>query len=169
MNKISSVLTNSAKNGIVKQSDYFDKKIANKSNTNGYYVVNENDFIYNPRISVYAPVGPININHSGTGIISPLYLAFSIKGQENNFYSEYFKSKIWHNYLKFISNTGVRSDRLAIKDKDFMNMPIKVPNMNNQIFLANLFDKINECVLKKQIKLNTLKQLKKYLMQNMFI
>lgn len=30
-----------------------------ESNINGYYVVEVDDFVYNPRISVHAPVGPI--------------------------------------------------------------------------------------------------------------
>ena len=54
--------TNSAELGIISQTDFFDKEISNKENISGYYVVRENDFIYNPRISNLAPVGPINRN-----------------------------------------------------------------------------------------------------------
>src|SRR5690606_25414085 len=56
---ISEVLTNSATQGIIKQSDYFEREIVTESNLNGYYIVNLDDFVYNPRISVHAPVGPI--------------------------------------------------------------------------------------------------------------
>lgn len=37
----------------------------NNENLNGYYIVRNDDFIYNPRISVTAPVGPINRNRLG--------------------------------------------------------------------------------------------------------
>ena len=54
------VLSNSAEYGIVNQEDYFDKKIANR--TDNYYIVKHNDFVYNPRISKKAPYGPIRRN-----------------------------------------------------------------------------------------------------------
>lgn len=56
------VFTNSAELGIIDQREYFDRNIANSENLQGYYVVHTNDFVYNPRISTTAPVGPINRN-----------------------------------------------------------------------------------------------------------
>ncbi|MEO9886689.1 MAG: restriction endonuclease subunit S, partial [Balneola sp.] len=75
-NKYSFVLTNSATQGIVSQTDYFDKDIANQNNLDGYYIVEQDDFVYNPRISVHAPVGPIKRNTLETGVMSPLYSVF---------------------------------------------------------------------------------------------
>ena len=60
--KIDVVFSNSAKYGIILQEDFFDKDIANKTNINGYYIVEPFDFVYNPRISNSAPVGPIKQN-----------------------------------------------------------------------------------------------------------
>ncbi|MDX6038212.1 restriction endonuclease subunit S, partial [Acinetobacter baumannii] len=76
---ITEVLTNSATQGIIKQSDYFDREIVTESNLNGYYIVNLNDFVYNPRISVHAPVGPIKRNKKCLGVMSPLYTVFTVK------------------------------------------------------------------------------------------
>lgn len=73
---ITRVLTNSATRGVVDQLDYFDKDIANADNLGGYYVVEAGDYVYNPRISVSAPVGPINKNKIGKGVTSPLYNVF---------------------------------------------------------------------------------------------
>ena len=48
-----------------------------EDNIDGYYIVRDNDFVYNPRISNLAPVGPINRNKLGrTGVMSPLYTVF---------------------------------------------------------------------------------------------
>ena len=55
-------LTNSAEFGIVSQRDFFDKDISNEENLCGYYIVRPGDFVYNPRISNLAPVGPIKRN-----------------------------------------------------------------------------------------------------------
>ena len=73
-NTYTETLTNSAEYGIINQRDFFDKDISNKKNLSGYYVVQPDDFVYNPRISNLAPVGPIKRNKLGrTGIMSPLY------------------------------------------------------------------------------------------------
>ena len=48
--------------GLIPQRDYFDKDIANSDNTNGYYVIEHNDFVYNPRKSSDAQYGPISLS-----------------------------------------------------------------------------------------------------------
>ena len=61
--KYNETYTNSATQGIIKQTDYFDKQISNADNIDGYYIVRQNDYVYNPRISVSAPCGPISKSH----------------------------------------------------------------------------------------------------------
>ena len=89
-NSISCVPTNSASLGIINQKDYFNKDIANIDNLYGYYIVEEGDYIYNPRISSHAPVGPINKNNAEKGLMSPLYSVFRFNKTNNNFYEQYF-------------------------------------------------------------------------------
>lgn len=103
--KYKETYTNSATQGIIKQTDYFDKNISNKENISGYYIVDENDYVYNPRISTSAPCGPINKSHiKKTGIMSPLYTVFSMnkENKQNAFFEEYFRSSFWHRYIKEI-------------------------------------------------------------------
>ena len=50
-NTYTETLTNSAEYGIINQRDFFDKDISNQKNLSGYYVVQPDDFVYNPRIS----------------------------------------------------------------------------------------------------------------------
>ena len=77
--KYKTTLTNSAEYGIINQLDFFDHDISNGDNIRGYFVVEPDDFVYNPRISVTAPVGPINRNQLGyAGIMSPLYYVFRV-------------------------------------------------------------------------------------------
>ena len=56
---VKNVVSNSSRYGLVPQIDFFDKKIANDKNIDGYYVVEENDFVYNPRVSNDSPYGPV--------------------------------------------------------------------------------------------------------------
>lgn len=126
VNRIYNVtLTNSAEFGIIDQRHFFDHDISNSENIDGYFVVRDKDFVYNPRISASAPVGPINQNKLGyPGVMSPLYLVFEVKGINHDFLEIYFHTALWHKYMFDNGNSGARFDRLTISDDDFMRMPI---------------------------------------------
>lgn len=87
--KITRVLTNSAVDGVVDQRDYFDKDIAVKGNLESYYIVDKGDYVYNPRISSTAPVGPISKNKIGKGLMSPLYTVFRFNSKNNDFFEQF--------------------------------------------------------------------------------
>ena len=141
-------LTNSAEQGIISQVDFFDKEISNKDNINGYYIVDNNDFIYNPRISTLAPVGPINRNKlNRTGIMSPLYTVFRSSNVDLGFLEWYFQSSHWHRYMKLNGDSGARADRIAIKDSTFFEMPIKIPvNIKEQVLIGEILEKFNQYI-----------------------
>ena len=141
-------LTNSAEQGIISQVDFFDKEISNKDNINGYYIVENNDFIYNPRISTLAPVGPINRNKlNRTGIMSPLYTIFRGSNVDLGFLEWYFQSNHWHRYMKLNGDSGARADRIAIKDSTFFEMPIKTPvNLKEQVLIGETLEKFNQYI-----------------------
>lgn len=76
--------TNSAEFGVISQRDFFDHAISKIDSLDGYYIVRNEDFVYNPRISVTAPVGPINRNKLGrNGVMSPLYTVFRPREVDN--------------------------------------------------------------------------------------
>lgn len=125
--------TNSAELGVVSQRTYFDHDISNNENINGYYVIHPDDFVYNPRISVTAPVGPINRNLlNKTGIMSPLYCIFSVNNINKTYLEYFFKTNLWHKYIYINGNAGARFDRLSITDENFFNMPILIPSTEEQ-------------------------------------
>lgn len=164
-------LTNSAEQGIISQVDFFDKEISNKDNINGYYIVDNNDFIYNPRISTLAPVGPINRNKlNRTGIMSPLYTVFRSSNVDLGFLEWYFQSSHWHRYMKLNGDSGARADRIAIKDSTFFEMPIKFPvNIKEQVLIGETLEKFNQYITLHQRKLDYLQLQKKALLQQMFV
>ena len=166
----SNVLSNSAIYGIVKQTEYFNKSIAN--NIQNYYLVYENDFVYNPRISNNAPFGPISRNKlNELGVMSPLYLVFYFSTKSLSDYLEiYFKSSKWHKFMYMSGNSGARSDRFAIKDNDFFRMKIKMPHSKDEI---NKIYKFNILLYKLltlyETKQQHLIEIKNVLLNTMFI
>ena len=168
-NTVNRVLTNSATQGVLDQQDYFNKDIANAENLAGYYIVEEDDYVYNPRISLNAPVGPINKNKLGQGVMSPLYSIFSFKDKRNDFYEQYFKTTFWHRYMCSVANYGARHDRMNITTSDFIDMPLPYPHPDEQEKIVSCLDAIDKKVdaVKKQVL--KLESFKKGLLQKMFV
>ena len=162
--------TNSAEFGIINQRDFFDKDISNKANLAGYYVVQNNDFVYNPRISNFAPVGPIKRNKLGrNGVMSPLYYVFRVDSVDYQFLETYFENTQWHIFMKENGDNGARSDRFAIKDSVFSTMPILLPSQQEQTAIGNFFRQLDEAIASHQRKLEHMQTLKKGLLQQMFV
>ena len=164
------VLTNSATLGVILQDEYFDREIVNDENTDNYYIVENGDFMYNPRISSNAPAGPINRNTLGQkGIASPLYTIFRAKDTKNiEFVEKYLKSNYWHKYMKSVSNQGARHDRLNISDEDFMRMPIPQPPKKEQEKIAKILNCCDEVIELKQKLLEEISKEKSILMAKVF-
>ena len=162
--------TNSAELGIMSQRDYFDHDVSNIENISGYYIVENDAFVYNPRISTSAPVGPINRNKLGrTGVMSPLYTVFKVNGIDSEYLEWYFKSTGWHSFMKFNGDSGARSDRFSIKDSVFFEMPIPTPDIDEQEKIGEYFSSLDHLITLHQRKVENLKNLKKYMLQNMFV
>ena len=163
------VLTNSAEFGIIPQRDFFDKDIANLKSLNGYYVVQPNDFVYNPRISNKAPVGPIKANFlNTTGVMSPLYYVFRTQNIDVFFLAKYFDSSYWHKFMKLNGDTGARSDRFAIKDSVFKEMPIPFPTHPEQSAIGTLFRTLDDLLASYKDNLTNYQSLKATMLSKMF-
>lgn len=160
-NIVKNVLCNSANLGLVPQGNYFDREIANTENTDGYYVICNGDFVYNPRKSTAAPFGPVNIYEGeDAGIISPLYLCFSVHNIFPKFLYYRFKSSAWHSYVYSHGDSGVRFDRVSIKDDVFFDMPIYKPAQDEQIKIATLLQLIDDRISTQNKIIEDLKKLK---------
>ena len=166
--KIERVLTNSAEFGVMDQRDYFDKDIATQGKLEGYFVVELGDYVYNPRISATAPVGPISKNNIATGVMSPLYTVFKFKDGDNDFYSHYFKTTGWHKYMRQASSTGARHDRMAISSDGLMAMPLPISTPQEQQKIADCLSSLDELIAAQARKVDALKTHKKGLMQQLF-
>ena len=169
-NKIKETFTNSAEMGVVSQRDFFDHDIAKADKIDGYYIVQENDFIYNPRISVTAPCGPINRNKLGRkGVMSPLYTVFRTNNINPLFLEWYFKSSCWYAYMYFNGDSGARSDRFSIKNELFFDMPIPLPKVDEQWRIGLLLESLNNLITLHQRQLEKLKNIKSALLEKMFV
>ena len=167
---ITNVICNSAKLGLIPQREYFDKDIANSDNTSGYYIIRQNDFVYNPRKSSDAPYGPISsYKYAEDGIVSPLYLCFHAKDEINPLYYEwYFRSPAWHRYIYMSGDSGARHDRVSIKDDTFFAMPINLPSEQEQSKIASFLQSLDERIAAQEKLVASLKKYKRGVMRAIF-
>ena len=167
--EIDETFTNSAEFGIISQKDFFDHDISNLENLNGYYIVDKDDFVYNPRISTFAPVGPINRNRLGRkGVMSPLYTVFKTKNINKTFLEYFFKGSSWHSYMYLNGDSGARSDRFSIKDAIFMDMPIMCPEFEEQKKIGEMLFSLDHLITLHQRKYEKLLTMKKSCLEKMF-
>ena len=163
------VFTNSAEQGVVSQRDYFDFAVA--KNLGGYYVVRPRDFVYNPRISNEAPVGPININAlNRVGVMSPLYFVFRTHDVDTSYLQVFFKTRCWHPFMYFNGDSGARSDRFSIKNDVFMRMPISKPkDVVEQQKIGAFFKNLDSLIAVAEKRVAKLRQVKASLLERMFV
>ena len=161
--------TNSAEFGIISQRDFFDHDIAKLGSLDGYYIVKNEDFVYNPRISTSAPVGPINRNKLGrTGVMSPLYTVFRPHDIDTTYLEYFFKCGYWHSFMNFNGDSGARSDRFSIRDNVFFQMPIPIPDIDEQRKIGELLTCLDNLITLHQRKFEKLKNVKKSMLEKMF-
>ena len=161
--------TNSAEFGIISQRDFFDHDIAKLGSLDGYYIVKNEDFVYNPRISTSAPVGPINRNKLGrTGVMSPLYTVFRPHDIDTTYLEYFFKCGYWHSFMNFNGDSGARSDRFSIRDNVFFQMPIPIPDIDEQRKIGELLTCLGNLITLHQRKFEKLTNVKKSMLEKMF-
>ena len=161
--------TNSAEFGIISQRDFFDHDIAKLGSLDGYYIVKTEDFVYNPRISTSAPVGPINRNKLGrTGVMSPLYTVFRPHDIDTTYLEYFFKCGYWHSFMNFNGDSGARSDRFSIRDNVFFQMPIPIPDIDEQRKIGELLTCLDNLITLHQRKYDKLTNVKKSMLEKMF-
>ena len=170
-NLYTETFTNSAEYGVINQRDFFEHDISKESSIQGYYTIHPDYFVYNPRISVLAPVGPINRNKLGrAGVMSPLYFIFSVNGIDKDFLEQYFKTNLWHSYMLLNGNSGARFDRLSIADDKFLAMPIVYPKeIREQKEIAQYLINIDIKISKQEQQVGKLKRIKNTCLDKMFV
>ena len=167
----SNVITNSAEYGLIPQRDYFDKDIAVEGKTDNYTIIQLGDFVYNPRKSSYAPMGPFNCYRiEEDGIVSPLYSCLRPKGILNPEYLLwYFQTDKWYGYVNdHGAQNGARHDRVGMTDKILMGIPVTAPCAEEQQKIADFLSSVDEVITAGEEELANLETQKKAVMKKIF-
>ena len=162
-NSINYVESISNKYGFISQADQFeDRNVASKDLKN-YYVIRKNVFGYNPsRLNV----GSLALKENDiTSVVSPLYECFTTT-QNNKFMLEWFDSKYFKKETLSKFEGGVRN---TLNFTNLCEIEINLPSLERQNIYARYLYNFDKKINLEESKLNKLNEMKKGLMQNMFV
>ena len=164
-NEVANVYSVSNKEGFILQSEQFKDRTVASEDTQNYKIVEKNDFAYNPaRINV----GSIaRMKQDVKGIISPMYICF--RGNEKIIpeYLEYFFKSYKFTYEMNKRLEG--SVRMCLSYESMINIPIELPCIEEQRKVSDLFNSVGHKINQEESKLKKLNEIKKGLLQKMFI
>ena len=155
-----------AKDGIYNKGDRYNRDFLVKSNDKQYKITKLNDLCYNPANLKF---GVICLNEYGSAIFSPIYVTFEINKNINPKYIKYYTAR--NNFINAVRKyeQGTVYERMAVSPEDFLKFNIKLPDLKIQNRIVSNIELIDKKIQLETEKINKLQQLKKGLMQNMFV
>ena len=158
------VLTSSQQQGIVLQEDYFaDRQVTTNDNV-GYYVLPRGYFTYRSRSDTDLFVFNRN-NLIDKGIISYYYPVFRPKNADSNF----LLRRLNHGIRSQLSMAAEGTGQHVLAHSKFKNMDFLVPSVPEQKLIGAYFEKLDNLITLHQRKLEKLKNIKKSMLEKMFV
>lgn len=164
-------LTISASSGWLNQIDRFSSNIAGKEQKN-YTLLKNGELSYNHGNSKLAKYGVVFALESYDEALVPrVYHSFRVNEFSNaKFIEIMFATKIPDRELRKLISSGARMDGLLnINFNDFMGISITIPEVSEQSAVADFFSNLDTLINSYQDKISQLENLKKKLLQDMFI
>ena len=102
-------------------------------------------------------------------LVPRVYHSFKMVDGSADFIEYYFASKLLDRELSKLISSGARMDGLLnINYDDFMDIKVLVPSIEEQNKIADYMRELDNFITLHQRKNDTLKEIKKYMLQNMF-
>ena len=165
------VLTISAQYGLIDQNDFFNKRIASNL-LQGYFLMKKGEFAYNKSYSSEYPVGAVKrLNNYDMGVLSTLYILFSIQDEPlAEWIEHFFETSKWHNEIVKRASEGARNHGLLnISPANFFDLPFLYPASElEQHQIAQFFSRFDSLIIAEDKKLEKLKNFKNSSLEKMF-
>ena len=150
--------------GVVKASE-LDRKDNSSNDKSNYKKVEVGDIAYNSMRMWQGASG----YSSYDGILSPAYTVIIPKeGIDSKFFAYDFKR---HDMIQTFkrNSQGLTSDTWNLKFPTLKSVKVMVPCMEEQTKISNFFERLDTTITLHQRELDSLKEIKKTLLQKMFV
>ena len=162
------VLSVSGDFGIVNQIEFQGRSFAGASVEN-YGVVETGDVVYTKSPLKANPYGIIKTNLGKTGIVSTLYAIYKPKDNVNSqFVQIYFEQDARMNsYMHPLVNKGAKND-MKVSAENALKGYVMFPSVEEQKKIVEKFSALDNLITLHQRKCDGLKEIKKFMLKNMF-
>ena len=164
-------LTIASAYGLVSQAEYFNNLVVG-SNIQNYYLLKKGEFAYNKSYSNGYPFGSVKrLDRYEQGILSTLYIVFSIDNSVSSDYiTHFFDTTLWHKEIAERAEEGARNHGLLnIATRDFFDIYIWMPDsVKEQQSIASFFTSLDRQIALHTQRLEKLKQIKAACLDKMF-
>ena len=151
-------------NGVIRQVDSDKRNIASEDKSN-YKIVCKGDIAYNSMRMWQGAVG----NSEYDGIVSPAYTVLVPTEEANSkFFMELFKKESSLQIFQRWSQ-GLTSDTWNLKYPVLSSIQFCMPSVEEQVKIGEYFSNLDHLITLHQHKCDELQNLKKYMLQNMFV
>ena len=163
------VLTISAKKGFVSQKERFSKIIAGGS-LEKYNLLKRNEISYNKGASKSFKYGCVYIQKQYDYALVPnVYISFSFINNNPYFYEKLFENHYLDKSLRMMITSTARQDGLLnIDRKQFFNIKVPVPSIEEQTKIANFLSLIDRKIELQEKLVENLNLYKKGLLKKVF-
>ena len=163
------VLSVSGEYGIVNQIEFQGRSFAGASVLN-YGVVENGDVVYTKSPLKSNPYGIIKTNKGIPGIVSTLYAVYKPKEiTDSKFVQIYFElDSRMNSYMHPLVNKGAKND-MKVSAENALKGMVSFPKKDEQEMISLYFSTLDNLITLHQKKCDELRNIKKFMLQNMFI
>jgi len=155
----------------VDQRTFFNSQVASKD-MSGYFLLHRGEFAYNKSTSTDSPWGAIKrLEKYDMGCVSTLYICFELLSGDSDFLVTYYETDRWYKSVQLIAAEGARNHGLLnIAPDDFFETQICIPKrIDEQRRIGAFFDRLDSLITLHQRKLELLRNIKKSMLDKMFV
>ena len=154
------------KEGVSIKTDRYNRDFLVKDTDKQYKVTRINDICYNPANLKF---GVITRNKVGTLIFSPIYVTFEVRNGYDPAYIELMvtNSDFINKMLRF--QEGTVYERMAVSSEDFLSESCKIPDLEIQTEFSAHVSKIEQSIQVEKKYLESIRRIKNYILEAMFI
>ena len=156
-------------NGVTPKTERYEREqlVRGDKSAKKYKETRLDDIVYNPANLKF---GAISRNKLGNAVFSPIYVTFEVKKDlvKPSFIEMVVTKK---NFIQkaLQYQQGTVYERMAVNTEDFTNLDVYIPNGFEQEKIGNYLENLDHLITLHQSKCDNLKEVKKYMLQNMFI
>ena len=164
-------LTISAQHGLIDQRLFFNAQVASRD-MSGYYLLRQGEFAYNKSTSADSPWGAIKrLTRYEKGCVSTLYICFALLNANPDYLVTYYETNRWHKAVQMIAAEGARNHGLLnIAPDDFFDTMVSLPESQaEKQTIGAFFSRLDSLITLHQRKLELLQNIKKSLLDKMFV